>query len=134
MTRKKRTRRTGASLLAAFGICLLAGAAALAGTDKKSHQPFGLVAGTVFTEAGRALPGAEVVLQPAATNAKDAAKSKKSKYMTDARGEFAIRVPAAKQEYLLKFSAPGFEPQEKAVTISGEDRVDVFVRLQAASK
>jgi hypothetical protein len=92
-----------------------------------------LVAGTVFREDGRSLPGAEVELSPAA-NPQAARKSKKMKAVADARGEFAFRVPTAELDYTLTASAPGYQPQEKTVKVGGEVRVDVFFRLEAASK
>jgi hypothetical protein len=108
---------------------------ALAGADKKQQpESFGVVAGTVFEETGRSLPRADVTLEPAGGPAKELRKVKKVRYTTDARGEFAIRVPAVKQDYVLTVSASGFETQQKPVTISGDERVDVFIRLQAASK
>jgi hypothetical protein len=108
---------------------------ALAGADKKLQpESFGVVAGTVFEETGRSLPRADVTLEPAGGPAKDPRKAKKVRYTTDARGEFAIRVPGVKQDYVLTVSASGFETQQKPVTISGDERVDVFIRLQAASK
>ncbi len=132
---RKRTRRTGASVRIALAAWLLTAAVTLTGADKKQQpESFGVVAGTVFEETGRSLPRADVVLEPAGAPAKELRKFKKVRYTTDARGEFAIRVPAVKQDYMLTVSAPGFETQQKGVTISGEDRVDVFIRLQAASK
>lgn len=131
---KKRTRRTGASACIAIAACLLTAGLA-AGADKKQQsEAFGVVAGTVFEETGRSLPRADVTLEPAGGPAKELRKVKKIRYTTDARGEFAIRVPAVKQDYVLTVSASGFETQQKPVTISGDERVDVFIRLQAASK
>lgn len=114
---------------------LLISAAGLSGADKKQQsQSYGLVAGTVFEETGRSLPRADVTLEPTGEPAQELRKFKKTRYTTDARGEFAIRVPAVKQDYVLTISAPGFETQKKPVTISGEERLDVFIRLQPASK
>ncbi|HWR54543.1 MAG TPA: carboxypeptidase-like regulatory domain-containing protein [Bryobacteraceae bacterium] len=133
---KKKTRKAGTSAGVALAALLLSAAMSLAGAekDKKQPEPFGIVAGTVFEENGRALPHADIALERSGTPANELRKVKKIRYTTDARGEFAIRVPVAKQEYLLTVTAPGFETQQKPVTFSGEDRVNVFIRLQAASK
>lgn len=102
--------------------------------QKKSVAPHALIAGTVFRDDGMSLSGAEIVLRPASDAPKEVRKLGKKRYITDARGEFAIRVPVQQAVYTLAVSAPGFEPQEKEVSIQGEDKVDVFIRLKPASK
>jgi hypothetical protein len=122
-------RRTGVRL--ALLILLASG---FAPGQKKGEITYSLVAGTVFRADGRALPGADVRLEATGTVPKTHRKFKKSSYITDSRGEFAIRVPAEKAEYKLIFSASGYQSQEKIVSIAGEDRVDVFVKMESASK
>ncbi len=102
--------------------------------QKKGEKPHALIAGTVFRDNGMALPGAEVVVEPTPGAPKEVRKIKKVKILTDPRGEFAIRVPPVQASYRLSVSASGFQTQEKSVTIAGEDRIDVFVRLEPASK
>ncbi len=133
----RKTRRTGARLpvCAAAAVLLLLIPAAVAGSgQKKGEAPYALIAGTVFRSNGMSLPGAEVTIEPASNPPKEGRKFKKKKYSADSRGEFAIRVPAVAAEYRLVFSAPGFATQEKSVAVAGEDRIDVFVRLEPASK
>ena len=117
--------RTGSSLVA-----LLALLAPLALAGKKPPEPQAVVAGTVFRDDGFSLPGAEVELS-LAPGSQAGHKLKKMKAVSDARGEFAFRVPTDDLEYSLTASAPGFEPQQKSVRVSGEVRVDVFFSLEA---
>ncbi len=79
------------------------------------------------------LPGAEVELSAASQTVKSH-KRKTAKLITDARGEFAFRVPAASGEYKLIVRAAGYQVQEKPVSVTGEERLDVFFRLDPTSK
>jgi hypothetical protein len=56
-------------------------------------------------------------------------KTKKMQTVSDARGEFAVRLPAANVRYVIKVSAKGFRSEEKSVTVQGEDRLDVTFQL-----
>lgn len=142
-TRKKTRRRSGASATARFaravswavvmlGVAGIAVAPAIAKKKDKS-EPFALVAGTVFREPGFALPGAEVSLKPE-PDAQSTVKVKPAKLISSPRGEFVFRVPAAPMRYTVSVKAQGFREQSKPVTISGDERVDVFFRLETESK
>ncbi len=115
-------------------LCPLSPAGAEAGADPqkgvKSGQAHALISGTVFREPGFSLGGAEIELQPD-PKGNTSVKVKKMKAVCDSRGEFAFRVPAAAMSYTLSFRAKGFQPEQRPVTISGEERQDVFVTLKA---
>lgn len=115
-------------------LCALAVPAG-AGKDKNRKIPpaYAVVAGTVFRDTGVSLPGAEVELVPG-ENPEAAPKIKKMKLVTDARGEFAFRVPAAPAEYRLAVRAAGYKAGQKQVAVQGEERQDVFFRLEPASQ
>jgi len=134
MTRTKRTK-TGNSLVGSklvgtklvgskLAVLLLCGL--LSSAAGKKPEPYAVVAGTVFREDGFSLPGASVTLLP-----KDAPKGKKLEAMSDARGEFAFRVPAGAAAYVVKAARKGFQPAEKEAS---EGRVDVTLILSAESK
>jgi len=129
--RKRRRKRIGISL-----VLLLATLHPLAGGDKKkaAAEPYGLVAGSVFRDPGFALPNAEVTLIPVPSPEGAAAKVKKMQTVSDARGEFAFRVPAASMSYTVKVTAKGYHSEEKPVTMAGEGRVDVTFLLHEESK
>lgn len=106
---------------------------ARADKGKKPEIGYAVVAGTVFRASGLTLGGAEVTIK-AAGDSKEARKFKKMSTVTNSRGEFAFRLPAAPRSYTVGVKAAGYQPQEKAVSVSGEDRMDVFILMEAASK
>ena len=136
-----RTRRSGSrfprrsALAAALGLVLLGSGSAARGADKPKpgSAPYAVVTGTVFRETGMAFPGAEVALT-ASGDSKEARKFKEMKCVTSQRGEFVIRLPALPMSYTVRAKAPGYRPQEKAVTVTADDRVEVFFQLERASK
>jgi hypothetical protein len=103
----------------------------VAAEKKKAPPRYGVVAGTVFEENGKSLPGAEVSVTPLGTESGGAVKPLKAK--SDSRGEFGIRVPAGSMRYNVRVEAKGFQAQEKEVLIEWDQRVDIFFRLPAIS-
>ena len=79
------------------------------------------------------LPGARIEIVPAG-ELQGARKFKRLEAVSDSRGEFAFRVPVEEMTYKLTASAVGYIPKEKTTQAAGEVRVDVFFRLEAASK
>ncbi len=124
--RKKRTR-TGSKLLLLVGIALCT---CVAGDrDEKKSDLYAVVAGTVFRDPGFALPGANVTLNPG-TDKPKGVKVKKMTTLSDNRGEFAFRVPAAPLRYTITVKANGYRSEEKEAEIQGEQRVDVYFQLK----
>ena len=114
--------RTRLFPIAAIFATLLAGDALVA-----QKGTYAVVAGSVFRESGFSLPGATVTLM-----AKGGGKSLKS--VTDARGEFAFRIPPAAGDYLVTASRKGFKTAQAEASIGGEERVDVTLVLSTESK
>jgi hypothetical protein len=132
MKRKKKRTGSSHSLALALAVLLLGTGAVSAGADRKKQPPaYALVAGTVFRDTGMSLAGAEVAIEIVAA---ENSKPRKWKAVTDARGEFAVRLPAVAASYKVTAGARGYEPQQKTIQMAGEDRVDVFFRLDPASK
>ena len=137
-TRRKKRKsgvRAAAHLAWAFaflGLICVAGVPAAA-KKKDKQQPFALVAGTVFRDTGFALRGAEVSLI-ATPEGSSKIKVKPQKLVSDARGEFVFKVPAAPMRYTLSVKAQGFREQSKPASITGDERVDVFFHLEAELK
>jgi hypothetical protein len=129
--KKRRMRKIGTSL-----ICLLILTTPLAGAGKKKIVPeaYSIVAGTVFREPGFALPQAEVTLIPNPQQDGLPVKVKKLSTVSDARGEFVFRVPAASMQYTVRVVAKGYHGEEKTVTVQGEERSDVTFQLHEESK
>jgi hypothetical protein len=106
---------------------------ALGAKDKKEQAPYALVFVTVFQPSGLSFPGARVEIVPAG-ELQGAHKFKRLEAVTDSRGEFGFRVPVEEMTYKLTARAAGYTTQEKTAQAAGEVRVDVFFRLEAASK
>jgi hypothetical protein len=138
MTRKmkrrmrRKSKRPGSA--AWLTLAVLAGMLLPATGAEPSAQPesklrqYALIAGTVFTDTGLALRGAGVQLIPGPQESRKH-KTRKLEAVSDSRGEFAFRVPAAAGRYTVRVRRDGFEPQEKTVTITGDERVDVSFQL-----
>lgn len=118
-----------AAALAISALSLASPTSPAAKERKKSPEPYALIAGSVFRNTGFSLAGAEVVVTPV-SGPESRARTKKSRSVSDARGEFAIRVPARPMRYTVSVKAPGFQAQEKAVTIGGDERTDLYFRLE----
>jgi hypothetical protein len=132
--RKKRKRTSGSRLICLLALLTVPGGGNLAAAGGKSKPaPSALIAGSVFRETGFSLAGAEITLD-AAPEANSPSKFKRIKVITDARGEFAIRVPAAPMRYTVTAKAAGYRAERKEVSIQGEERADLFFRLEAESK
>jgi len=114
-----------------FLVPLLAAAAFLPlEAGRKTEAAHAVITGTVFRDPGLALPGATVVLMR-----KDDPKSKKlDQVESNYRGEFRFEVPATAAVYIIRASLKGFHPEQKEVTISGEDRMEATLVLVPESK
>ena len=108
----------------------LASGTPVLGQKQKKQESVAVVAGTVFHETGRSLAGVRITVTPRAESGESSKGMKPLKAVSDARGEFAIRVPAGAMRYNIKAEAKGFQIEEKEVTTSWDERVDVFFRLK----
>ena len=114
-------------------LALLSGAPLLAKKkDKKKSRrenqgPLGVISGTVFQPNGLSLPGAKVTVI-------DPADEKRTwEGVTDGRGEFAIRVPAAGDpKYRVVAEAKGLEPMEKEAYAYEAQRTNVNFLMSSA--
>lgn len=128
--KKYRTTKTTAdfrSLAYRASIAVVLVAAALQpvyAADKKTSAAEGVVAGSVFNENGRSLPGARVLVAP------QGAPKKKRQAATDGRGEFAVRVPAGPVSYVVTVEANGFAAQSKTVQVFESEKTSVTFLLE----
>ena len=125
---RKKTGRRAFLLAAGSAIALLAD------KKKKSADLYSIIGGTVFRDPGFSLRGAEVTLTPDQPVV-NGVKLKPQKAVSDARGEFAFRVPPIEAKYTVKVAAEGMKGESKpAATQGGEERIDVTFSLLPASK
>ncbi len=133
--RKKKKRKTIGSRLAGMVLALLVMLAAPAAAEKKPKKPseasevFSVIAGTVYRPPGFALAGAEIEITPEIDG-----KPKKMKAVSDARGEFALRVPVVPMKYRVDVKGSGYLPQKQTVAIEGEQRKDLSFQLEPVAK
>jgi hypothetical protein len=98
----------------------------------KAQVAFALIAGTVYRPPGFALPGAAVVISPEKPEV-NGIKLRKEQVSTDARGEWAIRVPPVPATWRVDVKIEGYRPEQKSVSVDGEQRVDVSIVLEPAN-
>jgi Carboxypeptidase regulatory-like domain len=123
--------RTGSKLGLILLLCALG---ADAGSKKKVPEVYAVVGGTVFRDPGLALPEVQVTLTPDPEPGQPASIIKKLTAISDRRGEFAFRVPVTAMRYTIRAVAKGYGPQQKSVSVEGEQRVDATLTLQPESK
>lgn len=134
-TKRKKKRKTIGSRLAGMVLALLVMLAAPAAAEKKPKKPseasevFSVIAGTVYRPPGFALAGAEIEITPEIDG-----KPKKMKAVSDARGEFALRVPVVPMKYRVDVKGSGYLPQKQTVAIEGEQRKDLSFQLEPVAK
>ncbi len=134
MRKKKRNGTSFALPLFAFLIPAVLLHAAPGEKKKPEPAAYGLVAGTVFQESGYALPERQHRPGSRSPARQRGGQGKEAETISDARGEFVFRVPAAPMRYTVKVTAKGFQPQQKSVTIQSEERIDVTFQLPPESK
>jgi len=112
---------------------LLALPALMTGQQSKQKESkelsYAILAGTVFRDPGYAQGGATVVL-----TAKSAPQKKLQEQVSDARGEFAFRVPPGPQTYIIRATLKGFKPAGQEIEISGLEQINATLLLVAESK
>jgi hypothetical protein len=114
---------------ATVAVALLGGGVLLdAAAKKKDREAAAILAGTVFQSSGHSIPGAKVEVV-----AQDDARNKNSA-TTDAQGDFAIRVPAGRNTYVVTASAKGFQPTQKTVEVYEDEKVRANLILSPEPK
>ena len=117
-------------------IVLISGLLVVAPAPAKKRKaedpaPAGLIAGTVFQQTGFSLAGAKVTVIPAPEGGRSDKDSGETA-TTDARGEFAFRVPAGGVRYTVRVEADGWQPAEQVVVVELDQRLDLVFRLKPA--
>jgi hypothetical protein len=118
------------ALLLASLWCGFVPAARPAGQKRTPQEIFEsqcLLFGTVFTDQGFALPGAEIKVRRASE------KKFRWEANSDRRGEFGVRVPKG-EAYEISVKAKGYTPMVRTADAKGTNRVDLVFRLQPATK
>jgi len=134
----KRSETSFLILLAVFAlvVCLACGIGPpeAFGSDSKSNiKPYALIFGTVWGPDEIPIYGVKIKIRRA-----DEKKAKWELY-SDHRGEFAQRVPAGKQDYIVwadikaQKGQPQLEAPETKVHIENDERQDIGLHLKKAA-
>jgi hypothetical protein len=133
-TRMKRTvitnlrwsRNTAACLAMCVLLALLPSSVAASKDKPKKEKPYALIFGTAYGPNDRPLYGVKITIRP------QKKKHPSWELMSDHRGEFAQRVPAGTNDYLVRGEAEyapvgddGKPQLSKKVRLKGETRVHV---------
>jgi hypothetical protein len=138
--KRKLKKRIGINLLRAAFILALAALLPLGAAPKKKPalDTYATLSGSVFDARGYALPEANVMVAAAESDSASASKTKgKVKPMeavSDARGEFVLRVPPGPAHYNVSVEAKGYQAQRKTVSVQDQERVEVTFQLEHESK
>ena len=124
---KARWSRSTAACLASCVLLALLPAGVAASKDKpKKEKPYALIFGTAYGPNDRPLYGVKITIRP------QNKKHPSWEQMSDHRGEFAQRVPAGTNDYLVRGEAEyapvgddGKPQLSKKVRLKGETRVHV---------
>jgi hypothetical protein len=134
--KKKRKKRIGTSLIGSSLVLLLAALLPAAAVAKKKPAPdtYAMISGSVFQESGYALPDAAVTLIAEPASGSTVVKPQKMEAVSDARGEFILRVPPGPMNYTIVVAAKGYQSLKKSITVEGQERVEVTFQLERQSK
>jgi Carboxypeptidase regulatory-like domain len=136
-TKRRRSpkKRIGISRWALPALLLLSFLPLRAAPKKKpALDTYAVLSGSVFTDGGYALPGADVTVAPEVPGDGSPKKTKPVEMVSDARGEFVVRVPPGPMHYLVNVSAKGYQSQQKTVGVQDQERVEVTFQLEPQSK
>ncbi len=123
------TARRPAWVATAALLVLLAAGAALAQKPTAKEPPYALIFGTVYGPDDRPVYGARVQVRRS-----DGQKVKRGdELMSDHQGEFALRVPAGKADYIIRAEWKDGKRRlaaETKVHVDFDERVDVGLHLR----
>ena len=99
---------------------------------EKEPDTFALLVGSCFNSDGFSLPGATIRVE-IQTNLEKHGKVKTWQAISDARGEFALRLPAGRHSFLIKASREGFVSLEQTVSFVQDERQDIILKFKPGS-
>ncbi|HVN78281.1 MAG TPA: hypothetical protein VMW38_04730 [Terriglobia bacterium] len=109
--------------------CLLPGVEAKESEKERGEDAFALLVGTCFNEKGLSMRAVAIVVETQISS-EQKLKRKKWTTATDARGEFALRLPAGQARFLVKASKDGYESQERTVDFSSDERQNILFNME----
>ena len=115
-------------------MCLLArdGSNRIEATIKgKEAESYCLLVGSCFNQNGFSMAGVSILVE---MKVEPGRKLKKRKWelISSPRGEFAVRLPAGKNSFLVTATKKGCKPVEKTVQFVNDERQDIVLNMEPA--
>jgi hypothetical protein len=99
---------------------------------EKELEPFALLVGTCTNDEGFSLPGATIRVEMQ-SNEEKKGKMKKWQTLSDARGEFALRLPPGRHTFLVYGSRAGFASSQGTVSFVQDERQNIILKFELES-
>jgi hypothetical protein len=124
--------KLGCCLMLSGWMCLVGGYVSNrieATTKRKVAEPYCLLVGSCFNQRGFSMPGVSILVE---MKVEPGRKLKKRKWelISSPRGEFAVRLPAGKNSFLVTATKKGCKPVEKAVQFANDERQDIVLNME----
>jgi hypothetical protein len=95
----------------------------------KEAEPYSLLAGSSFNQKGFSLSGVTILVEMKVEPARKV-KKRKWELVSSPRGEFAVRLPAGKNSFLVTATKKGYKPVEKTVDFTNDERQDIVLNME----
>jgi hypothetical protein len=95
----------------------------------KKVDTYCLLAGSSFNERGFSLSGVTILVEMR-VEAAQKVKRRKWELVSSPRGEFAVRLPAGKNAFLVTATKKGYKAIEKTVEFSYDERQDIVFNME----
>jgi len=99
-------------------------------SEKSKHfKSYALLKGSCFDQRDLSLPGVSIIIKVQLDLNKKESK-KKWQTFSDRRGEFAARLPAGKQTFLIIAKKKGFKSSEKNISFEYDEQHHIVIRMK----
>ena len=95
----------------------------------KQFKPYALLKGSCFDQRDLSLPGVSITIKVQPDSNKKETK-KKWQTFSDRRGEFAARLPAGKQTFIIFAKKKGFRLSKKIVPFEYDEQHHIIIRMK----
>jgi len=99
---------------------------------EKELEPFALLVGTCTNDEGFSLAGATIRVEMQ-TNEEKHGKVKKWQTVSDARGEFALRLPPGRHTFVVHGTRAGFASSQGTVSFVQDERQNIILKFELES-
>ena len=130
------------SWLSRVGCCFLLSGLVVIGGDssalaaileEKKIEPYSLLVGSCFNPNGFSLAGVSIRVEMKLEPSKKV-KKKKWELISSPRGEFAVRLPAGKNSFLITVAKKGYKTIEKTIEFANDERQDIVLNMELADR